>query len=103
VRSSSFETNRNLVLSPDAKAHSVPNLEILCDDVLCGHGSSVGPLEEEHMYYLQSRGLSPARAERLLVKGFFREVIDKLPVRGLDDELTTVLDRRFVGSHEAPA
>ncbi|MEX2624489.1 MAG: Fe-S cluster assembly protein SufD [Acidimicrobiia bacterium] len=103
VRSSSFETNRNLVLSPDAKAHSVPNLEILCDDVLCGHGSSVGPLEEEHMYYLQSRGLSPARAERLLVKGFFREVIDKLPVRGLDDELTTVLDRRFVGSQEAPA
>ncbi len=103
VRSSAFETNRNLVLSADAKAHSVPNLEILCDDVMCGHGSSVGPLEEEHMYYLQSRGLTPVRAERLLVKGFFREVIDRLPVRGLDDELTTVLDRRFVGSHGEPA
>lgn len=102
VRSSAFETNRNLVLSPDAKAHSVPNLEILCDDVMCGHGSSVGPLEEEHLYYLQSRGLTAARAERLLVRGFFREVIDKLPVHGLDDELATVLDRRFVGSRQDP-
>ena len=100
VRSSAFETNRNLVLSPDAKAHSVPNLEILCDDVICGHGSSVGPLEEEHLYYLQSRGLTVDRAERLLVRGFFREVIDKLPVHGLDAELTTVLDRRFVASRQ---
>jgi len=98
VRSSAFETNRNLVLSPDAKAHSVPNLEILCDDVICGHGSSVGPLEEEHLYYLQSRGLRVDRAERLLVRGFFREVIDKLPVHGLDAELAVVLDRRFVSS-----
>jgi Fe-S cluster assembly protein SufD len=102
VRSSAFETNRNLVLSPDAKAHSVPNLEILCDDVMCGHGSSVGPLEEEHLYYLQSRGLAVDRAERLLVRGFFREVIDKLPVHGLDAELTTVLDRRFVASRQDP-
>ncbi|HUO45477.1 MAG TPA: Fe-S cluster assembly protein SufD [Acidimicrobiia bacterium] len=98
IRSSSFETNRNLVLSPDAKAHSIPNLEILCDDVMCGHGSSVGPLEEEHLYYLQSRGLSTPRAERLLVRGFFREVIDRLPVHGLDAEVARVLDRRFVGA-----
>ena len=98
VRSSSFETNRNLVLSPDAKAHSIPNLEILCDDVMCGHGSSVGPLEEEHLYYLQSRGLSNQRAERLLVRGFFREVIDRLPVHGLDDQVAAVLERRFAAS-----
>jgi Fe-S cluster assembly protein SufD len=96
IRSSSFETNRNLVLSPEAKAHSIPNLEILCDDVMCGHGSSVGPLEEEHLYYLQSRGISAPRAERLLVRGFFREVIDRLPIHGLDDEVADVLERRFV-------
>jgi Fe-S cluster assembly protein SufD len=96
IRSSSFETNRNLVLSPEAKAHSVPNLEILCDDVMCGHGSSVGPLEEEHLYYLQSRGLSTPRAERLLVRGFFRAVIDRLPVHGLDAEVARVLERRFL-------
>ncbi|HKX74150.1 MAG TPA: Fe-S cluster assembly protein SufD [Acidimicrobiia bacterium] len=101
IRSSSFETNRNLVLSPDAKAHSIPNLEILCDDVMCGHGSSVGPLEEEHLYYLQSRGLSDQRAERLLVKGFFRQVIDRLPVHGLEEEVAAVLERRFVASQGA--
>ena len=94
--SSAFETNRNLVLSPDAKANSIPNLEILCDDVVCGHGSSVGPLEEDHLYYLGSRGISPARAERLLVRGFFTEVLDKLPVSGMESTLADILERRFV-------
>jgi Fe-S cluster assembly protein SufD len=97
---SAFETNRNLVLSPDAKAHSVPNLEILCDDVICGHGSSVGPLEEEHLYYLRSRGLTRPRAERLLIRGFFNEVLDRLPVRGMESALAEILDRRFLQKRE---
>lgn len=96
--SSAFETNRNLVLSENAKANSIPNLEILCDDVICGHGSSVGPLEEDHLYYLGSRGISPARAERLLVRGFFNEVLDKLPVGGMEAALADILERRFVRS-----
>jgi Fe-S cluster assembly protein SufD len=96
IGTSAFETNRNLVLSADAKAHSVPILEILCDDVMCGHGSSVGPLEEDHLYYLQSRGLSRPRAERLLVSGFFGQVLDRLPIHGLQPALAEVLDRRFV-------
>lgn len=96
TRSSAFETNRNLVLSEGAKAHSVPNLEILCDDVMCGHGSSVGPLDEEHRYYLQSRGLSHARAERLLIKGFFQEAIDRLPVSGIERPLQDEVFARFV-------
>jgi len=96
IGSSAFETNRNLVLSPGAKAHSVPILEILCDDVMCGHGSSVGPLEEEHLYYLQSRGISRPRAERLLVRGFFGQVLDRLPIKGIQPALAEVLDRRFV-------
>ena len=98
IGTSAFETNRNLVLSADAKAHSVPTLEILCDDVMCGHGSSVGPLEEDHLYYLQSRGLSRPRAERLLVRGFFGQVLDRLPIKGLQPALADVLDRRFVQS-----
>jgi Fe-S cluster assembly protein SufD len=96
VRTSTFETNRNLVLSEDAKAHSVPNLEILCDDVVCGHGSSVGPLDEESLYYLQSRGLTRPRAERLLIRGFFQEVIDRLPIRGLEGPISEEVFRRFV-------
>ena len=96
TRTSAFETNRNLVLSEGAKAHSVPNLEIECDDVVCGHGSSVGPLETEHLYYLRSRGLSAERAERLMIKGFFNEIIDRLPVSGLADAVRDELFGRFV-------
>ncbi len=75
---SAFETNRNLVLSDGAKVNSVPNLEILTDDLQCGHGSSSGPLEEDHLYYLMSRGIHRDRAERLLVRGFFDEILSSL-------------------------
>lgn len=101
LRSSAFETNRNLVLSENAKAHSVPNLEILCDDVVCGHGSSVGPLEEEHLYYLQSRGISRTRAERMLIRGFFTDVIDRLPIDVMADPVQTAVFRRFVEAQQA--
>lgn len=95
-KTSTFETNRNLVLSPNAKAHSVPNLEILCNDVICGHASSVGPLEKDQLYYLQSRGLRRERAERLLIRGFFTEVIDRLPIDGLAAPVSEEVFRRFV-------
>lgn len=95
-KTSTFETNRNLVLSENAKAHSVPNLEILCDDVVCGHASSVGPLEKEHLYYLQSRGLRRERAERLLIRGFFTEVIDRLPIEGIAEPVSSEVFRRFL-------
>ena len=78
VGTSAFETNRNLVLSDGAKVHSVPNLEILTDDLQCGHGSSSGPPDEDQLYYLMSRGLPKDRAERLLVRGFFNEILSKL-------------------------
>lgn len=99
-KTSTFETNRNLVLSENAKAHSVPNLEILCDDVICGHASSVGPLEEGHLYYLQSRGLRKESAERLLVRGFFAEVIDRLPIAGLAHPVAEEVFRRFTKAQE---
>ena len=98
VRTSTFETNRNLVLSENAKAQSVPNLEILCNDVMCGHASSVGPLEPEHLYYLRSRGLTRERAERLLIRGFFQEVIDRLPIEGLEEPVSDEVFRRFVAA-----
>ena len=100
IRTSTFETNRNLVLSENAKANSVPNLEILCDDVVCGHASSVGPLESDLLYYLQSRGLSDQRAERLLIKGFFQEVIDRLPIAGISEPVSEEVFNRFVQGQE---
>jgi Fe-S cluster assembly protein SufD len=100
ARTSTFETNRNLVLSENAKAHSVPNLEILCNDVICGHASSVGPLESDHLYYLMSRGLTRERAERLLIRGFFQQVIDRLPIAGLGEPVSDEVFRRFVTAQE---
>jgi Fe-S cluster assembly protein SufD len=101
TRTSAFETNRNLVLSEDARAQSVPNLEILCDDVVCGHGSSVGQLEDEAMYYLMSRGLPKDRAERVLVHGFFEEALDRLPSRQVVGPIRDAVNAKFVAAQEA--
>jgi len=81
------QTNRNLVLTDDAEAHSVPNLEILANDVRCGHGSAVGPLDEDQRYYLMSRGLPRRRADRLQVLGFFEEALQRFPTQEIEPVL----------------
>lgn len=86
-KTNAHQTNRNLVLSDQAEAHSVPNLEILADDVRCGHGSAVGPLDEEQRYYLMSRGLDRSRSDRLQVKGFFEEALLRFPDRRFEPML----------------
>lgn len=75
-----FQTNRNLKLSEHAWAESVPNLEIENNDVRCSHASTVGPIDDEQRFYLESRGVPPAVAERLIVAGFFDEVLARVPV-----------------------
>ena len=78
--SDAFQTNRNLTLSEGAWAESVPNLDIETNDVKCSHASTVGPIDEEQRFYLESRGVPPEVAERLVVLGFFDEVLEQLPV-----------------------
>jgi len=78
-----FQTNRNLVLSEGAHADSVPNLEIEENDVKCSHASAVGPVEEEQRYYLESRGVPPTAADRLIVLGFFDDILERTPVPAL--------------------
>jgi Fe-S cluster assembly protein SufD len=78
-KSEAFQTNRTLTLSRGAWAESVPNLEIETNDVKCSHASAVGPIDAEQRYYLESRGIPPEVAERLVVLGFFRDVLDGLP------------------------
>lgn len=85
--SQAFQTNRNLTLSHGAWAESVPNLEIETNDVRCSHASTVGPIDEEQRFYLESRGIDPAVAERLVVLGFFDEVLTQLPAGALVDDL----------------
>jgi Fe-S cluster assembly protein SufD len=77
-KTSAMQTSRNMVLSEHAKADAIPNLEIEANDVRCGHAASVGPVEEETLFYLQSRGIPRDEAERLVVTGFFQEVLDRV-------------------------
>ena len=90
-----YQTNRNLVLSEGAGAESVPNLEIETNDVVCSHASAVGPIDEEQRYYLESRGIPPEVAERLIVLGFFAEVLDRLPISEEVTGLRATLVRRL--------
>ncbi|MCB1002151.1 MAG: Fe-S cluster assembly protein SufD [Acidimicrobiales bacterium] len=85
--SQAFQTNRNLTLSSGAWAESVPNLDIETNDVKCSHASTVGPIDEEQRFYLESRGIPPEIAERLVVLGFFDEVLEQLPVGPLAVQL----------------
>ena len=78
-----FQTNRNLTLGEHAWASSVPNLDIQTNDVKCSHASTVGPIDPEQRFYLESRGVPTNIADRLIVLGFFDEVLDQLPVPAL--------------------
>jgi Fe-S cluster assembly protein SufD len=80
VRSDARQTNHNLVLDEGAHADSVPNLDILENDVRCSHASTVGPVDEDQRYYIESRGVAPEMAEGLIVRGFFDAIIDRSPV-----------------------
>jgi Fe-S cluster assembly protein SufD len=82
-----YQTNRNLTLSDGAWAESVPNLDIRTNDVKCAHASAVGPIDEDQRFYLESRGVQPEIAERLVVLGFFDEVLSQLPAHDIAAEL----------------
>jgi Fe-S cluster assembly protein SufD len=99
-KTESFQTNRNLILSRGAAAQSVPNLEILANDVKCGHGSSVGPLDQDQRYYLMSRGLTPESADRLQVRGFFEEVISHMPHKGLTPWMRDRINTKYITAQE---
>ncbi len=95
VKTESQQENRNIILTEKASAQSVPNLEILCDDVICGHGSSVGPIDETLYHYVMSRGINKEDAEKLLIKGFFNEVINEDAWDIIHDEVADTLTQKY--------
>jgi len=96
VDTDTYELNRNLVLTDGARADSVPNLEILTGEVVgAGHASATGRFDDEALFYLQSRGIPPAEARRLVVHGFFAEVIDRIDVPDLRERIMTSVDARL--------
>ena len=87
ANSEAYQENRNLMLDPTCKAESIPELEILNENVQCTHGATVGPIDEEQVYYLQTRGLSRHAAEHLIVEGFFSPALDRIEEDALRDRL----------------
>lgn len=96
IKTESHQENRNILLSEEATAQSVPNLEILCDDVICSHGSSVGPIEQEIYHYVMSRGISKVDADKMLIKGFFNEIINDSSWKIVHDSVADIIDSKYM-------
>ncbi|MGH7502627.1 MAG: Fe-S cluster assembly protein SufD [Longimicrobiales bacterium] len=94
-RTDAYQTNRNLLLSRQAQATSLPNLEIQADDVRCSHAATVGHLDDEELFYIMSRGVKRKDAERLVVFGFFGEVLDRLPMPDVVRELRAEIEAKI--------
>lgn len=93
-----YQANRNLVLSEDALAKSIPQLEIEANEVRCTHGATVSPVEEEHLFYLMSRGIDRVTAQKLVVFGFFKEVLDRIRIPSLREELSQSISSKVEGA-----
>jgi Fe-S cluster assembly protein SufD len=94
-KTNAMQTSRNILLSEHAFARSIPNLEIEANDVRCGHAASVGPVEEEQLFYLMSRGIPRHEAERLIVFGFFNEVLERIPVAEVRDSVSHAIEQEL--------
>ncbi|HEY6566071.1 MAG TPA: Fe-S cluster assembly protein SufD [Actinomycetota bacterium] len=91
-KTDAMQTSRNVVLSEHAKADAIPNLEIEANDVKCGHAASVGPVDDDAVFYLESRGIPHDEAERLIVSGFFQEVLDRVQIQEVREGAEAAID-----------
>ncbi|MDP6490310.1 MAG: Fe-S cluster assembly protein SufD [Kiritimatiellia bacterium] len=94
------QVNRNLLLSNDCQANAKPRLEIANDDVRCTHGATVGQLNDQELFYLESRGIDPAAARDMLSRGFAEEVLYRMDDKALHADLHAILDSFFEASNE---
>jgi Fe-S cluster assembly protein SufD len=102
VGTDSYEANRNLVLTEGARADSIPNLEIETGDIAgAGHASATGRFDDEQLFYLQSRGIPEDEARRLVVLGFLAEIVQKVGVPALEDELTALVETELADGARA--
>jgi Fe-S cluster assembly protein SufD len=94
-QSDAYQAAKYLLLSKDARADAIPNLEILADDVKCSHGAAVGPVDEDQKYYMQTRGIPPLQAEDIIVEGFFEPVLAELPSEAVQERLRTFVEEKL--------
>jgi len=97
-RVEAYQGNRNLCSAPTAKMYTKPQLEIYTDDVMCSHGSAVGQLDEEALFYMRTRGIGLEEARRLLMQAFVADVIDGVRLEALKDRLHYLVEKRFAGT-----
>src|SRR5712691_6911508 len=94
-KTNAYQENRNLMLSPTTHAIPIPGLEILANDVRCTHGATVGRVDREQLFYTMVRGLSRADAERLIVRGFFQDMLDRIELEPVREAVTSALEARI--------
>jgi Fe-S cluster assembly protein SufD len=94
-KTNAYQENRNLLLSKTAHADSIPGLEIMANDVRCTHGATLGQVDREQLFYLMTRGLSRSEAERLIVRGFFQDVLDRVDLEPVREALASALEARI--------
>jgi len=94
-KTNAYQANRNLMLSKQARADSIPGLEIEADDVRCTHGATAGQIPDEYIFYLMARGIDRTNAERMIVQGFFEEVLNRIPVEGVRNKLEAEIARKL--------
>ena len=94
-RTNAYQENRNLLLSPNAHADSIPGLEILANDVRCTHGATVSRVDRDELFYAMARGLTRPDAERLILRGFFQDVLDRIELEPVREALADALEARI--------
>jgi Fe-S cluster assembly protein SufD len=94
-RTNAYQENRNLLLSDKAHADSIPGLEIEANDVRCTHGATVGQVDRDQLFYLMARGLPRGEAERLIVRGFFTDLLDRIELESVREALGDALEARI--------
>jgi Fe-S cluster assembly protein SufD len=94
-KTNAYQENRNLILSESAHADSIPGLEIMANDVRCTHGATIGRVNREELFYLMTRGLSRSEAERLIVRGFFQDILDRIDLEPVREALGAALEARI--------
>jgi len=94
-KTNAYQENRNLLLSPNAHADSIPGLEIEANDVRCTHGATVSQVDRDELFYCMARGLSRGEAERLIVRGFYQEIFDRIELEPVRNALQTALEARI--------
>ena len=94
-KTDAYQQNRNLLLSKNAHADSIPGLEIMANDVRCTHGATLGQVDRDMLFYLMARGLSRHEAERLIVRGFFQDVLDRIDIEPVRNALGDALEARI--------